>query len=539
MVHEAWNCGMHSLREAPPPIALGHTWEVCAMSGGELHVQVPLINLIWHSEQGPLQVSGCIKLTAPAKLPELGAVRGTLKEQTNAIAARAKAMGGCPVWNSLQDRILRGADFTQEYGFFFGVAASHYMQEMSRTAMEWTVAPPRAGKPGIRQVAISLGLILTGGNEAFHSFMGKASCGEPTVPPIPMMGIGVYRHQEVVQLVTDPKQPRTHLAGGRLSDICFDPTMSIFLSTGTPEHTQARRLWDIAGLASAHVADLPPVDSIKPSWRRHILDAMGLEAPARSEVDMMVVSCFMEALWRKKPTLDQSHLFVDYLTFGTLCIQGQLVEKLPIIPSRLAMIRREVVNFARDSPLGKAVAELVIQPEYAELRELYESRGHTAVDVALLNLADATMYFGLIGTARMTAQCISNVWTRPRHANAFRQNATTYLWELMRISPGIVGSYTVLKHPWRLHSAGEYIEVPPGSAILVGTSASGFDTSIFKNPHEFNPNRSNLGEVMTWNGKLQHVTARDYNSAPRFCPGQALSVRLASHICGHVTQKVS
>ena len=45
--------------------------------------------------------------------------------------------------------------------------------------------------------------------------------------------------------------------------------------------------------------------------------------------------------------------------------------------------------------------------------------------------------------------------------------------------------------------------------------------------------------MLTWNGQLKHVMARNYSGAPRFCPGYQLSMKVATEVCAQMTKELN
>mmetsp|Transcript_100878 Transcript_100878/g.313700 ORF Transcript_100878/g.313700 Transcript_100878/m.313700 type:complete len:666 (+) Transcript_100878:98-2095(+) len=554
MVHEDWKCSGKGGPKGPPPAPLGTSWEVCPVSppfwrslvsGGEkqgdgsselLHTQ-PLTDLSFDVPVEVKAVAGCVRVTAPGELPQLRAMRGTAEEQVKAMMAARAEIGGCPTWSTPEDRMARGDDFAATYGVPF----SWVLRAQMRYAAEQIRGYQQGDFPKmtrLKKLPLFAATVGIGGVEGALSASSLLTCGMLTPALLPTPGIQVTRHGAVADLIADPTQKRAHILGGGSSEVCFDPTLPVFLSSGSPEHTQVRRLWDQVGVDRMHLGELSEVVPGS-SLRQSLLGAVGFTMPMMDEVAELVTPLFMEKLWQKKPSVEETQHFASYTSFGAPCIASQVLEKLPIVPGKVLGIRAAVLKFAKDSPVGRAMAKEIEKPEYAELRRLYSTRDRPVIDTALQNLADASMFAGLVGTSSMTFNCVSKLWRSPDHVKLFRRNSSAFLWELMRVAPVVGGSQQALKEPMRFRWGGEDVELPAGALVGMLTGiAAGVDASVFPDPFKFDIDRPNIGEMMTWNGKLKYALSRNYTGAPRFCPGTALSVRIAAKVCGKLTEKL-
>eukprot|EP00928_Gymnodinium_smaydae_P053530 TRINITY_DN37501_c0_g1_i1.p1 TRINITY_DN37501_c0_g1~~TRINITY_DN37501_c0_g1_i1.p1 ORF type:complete len:645 (-),score=60.47 TRINITY_DN37501_c0_g1_i1:226-2034(-) len=523
---------------------LGTSWEVCA-NGASLNLLLPVVDLTHDMPTSTDDsVDGCVRVSAPRRLPHLRAVRGSMEDQRDALMQIKRDVGGCPSWTSDEDREDRGDDFATVFGRINAWFVRQLMKRAKDVAIKYRHGSiPQYPEPW--SLFLFIGTVASGGGEHAATMIDPLMyCGTPGVSALPgINALMVTRHAEVAKLVGDPTQKRGHQIGGGNSEVCFEPTLPVFLSTGEPPHTQTRKLWDAVGLANMHERDvpeivrLPELDGAFFKVRRAAMSAVGIHNPVLDEVALYVAPLFLEMLWEKKPTMDEAAFIAGYGTVGGPCIMSQIVEKLPIIPGKIKAIREAARKFGLSSPVGKKMADVIHKPEYAELKALLEKRPMGAVEGAVGALADASLFAGLIGTSTMVQNAMVQVHRGKQYLNMFRENSTAFMLEVMRTATAVAGSLQVTKAPMKLVMANESIELPSGNNIIQLTGlGAGLDATIFPKPYVFDSRRTNLGETMNFNGLSKHVLARNYEGAPRFCPGAAISIKIAAKVVDYLTK---
>jgi len=532
---------VHDDKDNPTLTALGDSWEVCAQ-GAKLDLILPVIDLTYDVEILSASVDGCIRISSPTRLAHLGDVRGI--EQFSALKRRKEETGGCPTWSSPEDRLERGNDFA-----ILGTAVPWLVRQQMIRSKELSVKyrlgdiPTTTDGWGLFLMAATM---AAGGGEFGATVISPLIfCGAPGPAAIPAVnGVQVTRHAEVAALIANPKQKRIHQIGGGNSEVCFEPTLPVFLSTGEAVHTQVRQLWDAVGLATMHETEIPeivpPPEAFFSKLRKTAMAAAGINHPLLDELVEFVTPLFLEKLWGKKPTAEESAFIARYGTFGGPCIMSQLVEKLPVIPDKIRGIRAAALAFARESPVGKKIAEEIQKPEYADLKALYASRPMGVVDGALGALADASLFAGLIGTSTMTMNALVQIHRGPEYLKMFQANSTAFMLETMRTATAVAGSLQATAEQQELTMAGEHVKLPAGSTIFQLTGvAAGLDASVFRDPYKFDSSRSNLGETMNFNGLTKHVLTRNYTGAPRFCPGAAVAIKIATKVTEYLVSHMA
>merc|ERR1719215_1437607 len=78
---------------------------------------------------------------------------------------------------------------------------------------------------------------------------------------------------------------------------------------------------------------------------------------------------------------------------------------------------------------------------------------------------------------------------------------------------------------------GKNISFQADTPYQVVMASANRDPAVFQDPNKFNPSRSELGDMLSWNGRLKDVEAGNRTAAPRLCPGHCLSLKLGALVC--------
>jgi len=252
----------------------------------------------------------------------------------------------------------------------------------------------------------------------------------------------------------------------------------------------------------------------------------------------------MKGVWQQEASQEVLDLILPYLDLGKTCIFGEVAEGLGLVKSDQIMeIRNKNAEFGRQSPRGQKLEPLLekypaVKAQYDRQLPVEGKAPDHAAKLLFNNLGTGVLFAGLLGTTDMTWKCVHYQWRDQAHVRMYRKDKTAYLHELMRYD-GAVTSFTATSKGERLRLEGYDIDVPAGTYSQMTLATSNRDPHVFKDPDVFNPERSEMGEQLSWNGRLQHVIARNYTGAPRFCPGYHLSVKVAIQVCDYLTQNLS
>jgi len=550
LIEESHSCGGERFA-GPPGGTLQNSWEICASSEIKLSSRMPVLDVTWNVpiETGTA-VEGCIRVSLAEEHPELVSVRGTEEEQLKAIIAKKRAVGGCPTFRGTSDRLARANDF--EGSGLVGAASRQFLRfiqkELSYRSSLWSKTPPWSSNMSLYDSTVHAASIATfmptfANRTTAFSMCATLNCAEP-VPFIdaPM----VFHYEDVAKAQADPNQPRIYaMLGTPAAEDCHLPTLPLFYSSGSPEHTQWRTLLDEAGFQDMHKQDLPSAASLlETAWTEKIRKLIGarsfLPPPTELEVGKIVLPLVFEGIWRKTMSSSEVLQVLPYLEFGKMCIMGKRGQKSGIVQTWVVKSSQQAaMAFARGSPTALKLMKLIEKPQFSALKKILASQPGSLEDVMLRSVIDASLFAGLLGTTDMATKCVQSQFKDYQHVMMFRKNAGAYLHELMR-TDGAVQQFTTTvgkADTWMLE--GHKVPFPADQPVTMVISTANRDPKVFPDPDAFDPERDNIGEMLTWNGKLKHVMARNYSGAPRFCPGYHLSMKVATDVCTAMTQDLN
>mmetsp|Transcript_94422 Transcript_94422/g.224919 ORF Transcript_94422/g.224919 Transcript_94422/m.224919 type:complete len:1533 (+) Transcript_94422:40-4638(+) len=537
--------------EGPAAKSIQHSWELCSSQDQKVNLLSSVVDLTWDVEIPPnTRVEGCVRISLADEYPELSKVRGTMEQQRQALVAKKKEVGGCPTFRTTSDRLARASDF--EGSGLTGVVSRQYLKlvqkELSTRARLWTHTSPLSSSESwmdstIHTASLATFLPYFANRTTAFSMCAALNCGEPT-PFID--GPMKFRYDQVATAQADPAQPRVYsMWSTPPTEECHHWTLPLFLSSGSKEHRQWRMLLDEAGFETMHTQDLTEAATLlDAAWLEKLRHALGMKsllpAPTELEVGRIVVQLVFEGIWRKKMSFNEAYAITPYLEFGKMCIFGKRGKHMGLVqPLALAGIKRVALAFARDSPTAEKLFKLIQLPKYSDLKTLLESSKKPLNDILLQDVMDASLFAGVLGTTDLATKCVKSQFKDGNHVTMFRKDASAYLHELMR-TDAAVGQFTTAltkDETWNLE--GHKVPFPADQAVTMSLVTANRDPRVFPDPDVFDPDREELGEMLTWNGKLKHVMARNYTGAPRFCPGYHLSMKVAKDVCAQMTKDLS
>jgi hypothetical protein len=131
----------------------------------------------------------------------------------------------------------------------------------------------------------------------------------------------------------------------------------------------------------------------------------------------------------------------------------------------------------------------------------------------------------------MTLKCVQFQIEKEGHEALFKENPEKYLVELMRYDSAVTSVTETLAENETLVMEGRTLKFAQGTPVQLVLATANRDPTFWKNPDGFNPQREQLAETLSWNGRVASVEARSFKQAPRHCPGHCLSLKIGAAIC--------
>lgn len=113
----------------------------------------------------------------------------------------------------------------------------------------------------------------------------------------------------------------------------------------------------------------------------------------------------------------------------------------------------------------------------------------------------------------------------------FEEDPELFIIELMRYEAAVTSATLLYKEDTAEVIDGKRVAFQAGTPYQVVLAAANRDPTVFEDPNKFDPSRPNLGDQLSWNGRLRDVEARNRTAAPRLCPGYCVSLKLGALLC--------
>lgn len=512
-------------------------WKLCGkeVKDGKL---TTLRNLIdeTYMDRLPIhsQISGCLRLAAPRTVPELKRMEGTWDQQLRVLQEAKDVTGSCALIETDADRFARAEDFHRK-----DIKDIKRFQKelMDRAKDEKHVLSGRFS------LTRSTGKLLKGlfrfftpklwGAKELDSIddvtMSKVNCGMPTIL---VNGPYKYQYPQVSGEMQNPVQERQYTSfTSKQTRSCFEPSMVLFLSTGSTAHNHFRQLMDEAGFDTLDNEELPAL----PEKYDGPSKARGRNSPGLSTVGFHVLSLLMKGIWQKTADERTIKRILPYLKVGKYCKFGGLIDRMGLFTRRkLSYTRRIMLEFAKDSPRYKTFKTLLSEAQQNDTATLVQ----TDTDSFVKNVADVVLFAGFQGTTDLATKCVESQWNSPDRKDLYRRDKVSYLQELARLNPSLPSITAAMRKATPMKLQGVELDFPAGTSVQLSITTANVDSKIFKHPQSFWPNREDLHQQLSWNGKLQDVMDRSYTKAPRFCPGYHLSMKIAIDVCDYYTAQL-
>jgi len=120
--------------------------------------------------------------------------------------------------------------------------------------------------------------------------------------------------------------------------------------------------------------------------------------------------------------------------------------------------------------------------------------------------------------------------TEEKMVAKYKENPERYIKETCRLDPPVTSATSALKDATTVSFNGVEHELPAGVLNQYVVSMANRDPAVFNSAEIFDPDRKELNQALTWNGRFG---AGDETDFPRICPGRNLSMQVIKAICNH------
>jgi len=374
-------------------------------------------------------------------------------------------------------------------------------------------------------VALPSFVLGSGGDRvtAFTQF-AQVTCFEPTVLAL---GPQEFKYDKVREVLMDPKQGRGYYtATSPSAPYIFNSDGAIFLSSGSPAHTDVRKAYKSIGLAQNFDVPMAKLESIAlpPS-------------NGEPEVGDIVLPTVLNMVWGAWPPEDVVKAVSGYLRFGAIGIFGKVVGDFFLCPlgicKQIVEQRRAALEWAENTDYAKNV--VLKNSEVQEYIKTYPIPKDSAIPLSpdehfIQNIVDITLFAGYVGTTHLTTKCIT--YQKDAEMKAlFEEDPETFIVEVMRVDSAVTSVTALLPEDEPMILEGWNITMAKDTPFQAVIATANTDLTHWEDPKKVNPKRKNLGDTLSWNAPARYVEAQDFANAPRYCPGFCASIKAGAAIC--------
>lgn len=380
---------------------------------------------------------------------------------------------------------------------------------------------------------------VLGGSNRTSSFNQLAEMGCWEIMPF-AQGPMVFKYDKVAGDLADPNQARGfYLSASLQHRQTFNVDSPLFRDSNSDQHKEFR-----AVLEEILFARQVPVP----------LDAIKTLVPVNRSVDAATIGTWVFTfsqlmIYGAMPDKGTVGAVLGYLVPGTLGVFGAFTNDLimgprmtsgqPSLEEQLLGHRKAALAFAKTTPLATNLTNSILTAEFIRkypgvlaARPYNDLLGYeTEEDHFLMNLVDAGLFAGLLGINDATSKCVAYQVRDQNMENSFKEDPQLFMIELMRYDSAVTSFTALYKEDTDEVVEGKRIKFKKGTPYQAVLAAANRDPKWFEDPGKFDAKRTNPGDVLSWNGKLRDVEARDLVKAPRHCPGHCLSLKLAATLC--------
>ena len=351
-----------------------------------------------------------------------------------------------------------------------------------------------------------------------------------------------FSYDNVSNILTNPNQPRgQYLGNAKVPSRCMGSDTLIFLGTGET-HTEIRNilieavegfrnpLYQNSDKASSLIElDFGTDDVTSDAY-------LSLDNDSKDEIlKRTLVRTLFKTVFGAPISPDGFAALMEYPALGGTCVLGEDFHTITggIILSKLDAIRKRIRLAIAETPVGKDIKERA-KKAVAEGRLPGNTEEERSGDALLRQLADGVAFAGTLGTTHLSSHALTRIRSDPRnYVPLFMKNPVNFLHEEARVDPPVTSVTSVLDDDTVVNIANTgSTSFAKGTPFQTVISTANVDPNVFGGHHHsrelarmFHPDRENLDEILSWNGRLGDV--KDFK-APRGCPGYRLSMAIAN-----------
>lgn len=267
--------------------------------------------------------------------------------------------------------------------------------------------------------------------------------------------------------------------------------------------------------------------------------------------------------------------FMINLTFGLLSKKSAAMrrEMVTIMSRRPGVVQmfEEIQQLVKKSPNGADYSNASIEQTMDEVQFAVNFAGL----LGTLQLLEGTLFAlnrqtnpGMVNPKEVVfPDKLTKGSTSMTYTEAYNDSPVCFMKEVARVDPPVTSANCLTQTPHTIPAkycfGGSEVKVPPGTGNQYCISLANRDESKFSNPREFNPFRSNIHDVLSWNGKFPYsqecsasdplqydpmaqptfepngqvddplpLSAEQKNNFNRVCPGRNIALQMVATILG-------
>jgi hypothetical protein len=348
-------------------------------------------------------------------------------------------------------------------------------------------------------------------------------------------GVAAFTHAAVSKDQMDWKQQRGPYFGALKVGLDSDPSTSIpnqcmsawqlTTSTDDPKHARVREILhkSAPGLQANDNKNEAPKLILPSSVSSLPIDDVELDAL----VPVVGMNVFrrifgdelQDGLWEK----NLGDLLSEYNRIGAACAVGLMTGKKDRIGEVVSLVAERIL----ETKVGQA------------MHKMAENGSPTINGDSFINmLAFGYVFAGQGGSSHLTRSALKRIRSNPAfYTPLWLSNKRAFLLEQARLDPPVTSYTSLMPENTNVEIMGKKMIIPKGTERQMFIVTANRDPRVFANPWRFDTTRTNLDQVLSWNGPTGAV-GMGIQATPRGCPGHSVSIAVATQVIDHFRPKV-